>query len=398
MQYRGLTQSEYPRLLDLLEEVNIAPREYFRNLYDLDPYEDPELSRVAVDGGRFVGHVRVFPRPHGGGAAQLWSGAIANVGTLADYRGRGVCRQLLEDSVALMRKRGMHYSTVLSGVPVYGKCGWEELPRTGHLVSVHDVRLPMPHDWSVRIFVRERDLVQVAAIYEEFNRERPLAVQRSMDYWFANLNTAIETSSLFLVVEQNGEVAAYMRGHQKGDAVTCLEAAHRCGAEQAYAALAWVFSRYYRKCSWRTVRLRLPGDHPLIASLSAVFRVDQVTVPHLWMRLVDLAGLLESFAPLWSRRIATARVPGSSCCRLQCADQEAVLRLGATSSVEASTRSQTVSSGLPTIALSQRELFELIFGVSSDAVRRVLTGPRERRLWEAALRGPAAVYWGADDV
>jgi len=395
LRVKRICPDEYPQLLKLLEIVNIAPEEYFFNIYYNDPYDNISYSLVIEEDGEMLSHVRFFYRPHHGAMLPLISGALANVGTLENQRGKGYCRKLLETSIEIMKKEGYDYSTVLSGVPVYAKCGWEEVPVPSYTLQLEQIQLDLPEGYRIRRFCPDADTDELYYIYLSFNHLRPLCVDRSRQYWIKHLNWAQENRDIFLVAEKDNRINAYMRGRGTGDNVEIFEMAHREGCEEAYLPLINAMVRYIDKYGWKNVRLNLPSDHPFLKIAGKYFRITCEMKKGLLLRLVNLKQILTKMQYNFQDNLNRIDTVPDAKYKISCNNQQAALEIKngivkVTDNIE----------NCKEIILSQQKFFSLIFRFTkfSELEAAKALSDKDVDLLDVMFDGKKAVYWGPDRV
>ncbi len=215
---RGLkTGQELEQLVQLLPTVfTSTPLKFFAARF----FNDPNLRfgdvRVAEETGEFVSTVTVYRRKMWWQGESIEFGAIGNVATVPEKRGLGLSSALMNDAITLMKKLSFPLSVLFTGInPFYEKFGYFTIPaHTAVIFPNADRKLK----FSIRKF-NNNDLVQVAELYEKFNRNLIGTLVRDLDYWQANLKFA-EDDEIFLLAEDGGEIAAYLRmvpNHKKGD-------------------------------------------------------------------------------------------------------------------------------------------------------------------------------------
>lgn len=72
------------------------------------PFTDPSLWKVAWEGDRVVGQVRSFIDTEENREYERLRGYTENISTIKEWRGRGVARALICESLRILRDRGMH--------------------------------------------------------------------------------------------------------------------------------------------------------------------------------------------------------------------------------------------------------------------------------------------------
>ena len=121
LEVRAATTTEEMRLAhDLMARVHQP--EYSASMSWLEssalayPGLRREHTRIALSGGTLAGALRLTTDTIRLGEARLKMGGLGWVTTAPDYRHRGVCSTLIEDTLAYMREHGYHVS-MLFGIP-----------------------------------------------------------------------------------------------------------------------------------------------------------------------------------------------------------------------------------------------------------------------------------------
>ncbi|MDR3689173.1 MAG: GNAT family N-acetyltransferase [Fimbriimonas sp.] len=134
---RTADESELPALLELWTAVLNPDVSVFTSMY----YSCPAVKRrtfVMEDHGKIVSSVQQFILPVRDELCKAVPiGAIANVSTLPEYRGRGYSTKLLHASISDMKAAGCGWSYLFTGImPFYERLGWRPIHRTSLAVSV----------------------------------------------------------------------------------------------------------------------------------------------------------------------------------------------------------------------------------------------------------------------
>lgn len=126
IEIRSLRQDELPQWFEHVSAVfTKTPRSYFERHWYADPWRDLQGIRVAVDGDRIAGTVRVFRRRVHLGGQVVSMGGIGEVSTRPEYRGQGISFRLLEDALRIMESWGLAVSMLFaSRHGHYGRHGW----------------------------------------------------------------------------------------------------------------------------------------------------------------------------------------------------------------------------------------------------------------------------------
>lgn len=215
MELRTLRRFEREPLLDLLDHWQMPDgwqgREFFRRYLEDDPTFSDENVWVAVDAGRLVSCVQVFPRPLQICGKAVPAGGIGSVFTLPDHRRSGVAGALLDHAVEAMSGSGLEISLLFAArIPWYTRLGWRSWVVTRTLLQR---RGPVPPAAAAEIlpFDPVRDLAAVKAIHRHYSGALDGTVVRDEALWTASLANAGNPEEDFRVARVGGEVLAYAR-------------------------------------------------------------------------------------------------------------------------------------------------------------------------------------------
>lgn len=219
MKIRGLKEEE---IITVCEMLSCAYRErpggrwldpeFFLRFILNDPFYSPELVRVVEEDGRIVSSVRIFERELYGRERHLRLAGIGNVGTLPEYRGRGLATALLQDALLTMEKRGADISILFTGSPAfYERVGWLRYPLRGVVFSS-----PRPSSYEPRYRLRsftpesKEELDAITQLYEKTYSSTTGPVRRTQDYWTRwVVDWRWETAEVWLATS-SGNVIGYI--------------------------------------------------------------------------------------------------------------------------------------------------------------------------------------------
>ena len=396
---RGAEANQTEAVLDYLEVVMNAPREYFACIYRNFPGDVPAHSRIALADGRIVAHVHAFPIDFWMNGVRVPGMMIGDVSTHPDHRRKGLGTLLLQDACRHgCEAHGATFALLKSGVAhFYSAAGWDVLPMTSWRIDVagFDVRAEVARldetaaeamkRYQVRRFERAEELGRIANIHEEQNRGRSLTVIRSWDYWRRHFywSSHHEVESLFLVAEMNGSVVAYSRANAgRLTEMGCLP-------EHAPAAFALLEStiRQLRKRDAGSFQVLVPEDHGLWALLSASENAEAAEHRGHWLRQIDWAGMLAYFEVAFRERAKRAGIEPARPVTLSMGAQTVTLPLPSASEDAATTCD---------LELNQIDAFRLVTG----AVRgSSLTDDAELgKLLDSLFEEDSPIFWPMDVV
>jgi len=176
---RPIQAADHAEALALWEAVFMPGTDYFHRYFAADPwYQDGDCLGAEVD-GRLVSAVHVCRRPLHWRGRTVWCGAIANVGTTAEYRRQGLSRALLERAVEHMEATGVDFSMLFTGQHGhYGALAWEQVltPRPVVTLGPGSASAPLAEETP------GQDVSAYAALYESCPAP-PLLLQRTVPYY-----------------------------------------------------------------------------------------------------------------------------------------------------------------------------------------------------------------------
>lgn len=274
MEIRAVKEAELEQAVEL-QRLVFRPREGASALERYRTYvrEDPSYrlgqTRVVVEGGRLVGHLRVWDRQIRVRGALLRAGGIGSVLTHPDFRGRGYARALMRDTERYLREAGYDLGLLFTiiGTPFYSALGWTPIP-----LPTFSLRLATEADVGqvgagVRRLAPERDLAEVAAIHAACTEGMTGPEVRPGAYWRSGPS---RVRGLFPAwgALQDGRLAGYVTFEVEPERVWVKEACALPGCEPCYRDLAGVVCAEATGAGVRTVAGSLPRGHGLAEGLA----------------------------------------------------------------------------------------------------------------------------------
>lgn len=291
MEIRPLEPDDAQAALDL--RVAAFSTSMHVDLDDNDVYAPDDLRLVAVDDGRVVGHLAVWPFAQSFRGRAVPMGGVGGVVVAIDQRGRGIGSRLLAASLDLMARRDMPISSLYPSTPApYRAWGWEvageHVRRTIPTRELLELP-PAPGEISLRPFEQD-DLDDVLALHNAVTRNEPGGLQLPR-VWFERLLTPDpDDPELSIVAMRDGVVvglllAAKVSGTGPNDGFG-LHVIHLFGSDGGVEVALWRnVASHYSVASTTTFNSQ-PAD-PLQFLLPTALPVVTPS-SHLWMtRLVD---------------------------------------------------------------------------------------------------------------
>ena len=308
MEIRAARDSELEELIELQVRI-FRPRghERFRSYVREDPTYTLDQSRIVVDNGRIVSHLRIWDRLIRVRGVGLRAGGIGAVMTRPECQGQGYAGALMKDTDHYMFEAGYDLSFLFSiiGTKYYGSLGWTAIPLpTFKLALRPDVHV-RHESQAVRQLEVERDLDAVAAMYEHCSKDLTGPEIRSRGYWTTGPS---RHRGVFPPwgVERNGSLVAYLSFDVEAERIWVKEACALTSFEAAYADLAPMAVRAARDKGLHSVEGSLMPQHPLVGALAEATGSEPVWGEHdeMMVKLVNWESLTEK---LRGGRIAAPR-------------------------------------------------------------------------------------------
>ncbi len=218
--YRALRPSEREECLELW--LTVWPgennRAYFEKYFSGDIEWLPYYTQVAESDGRLVSAVHICKRVVACGEFSLTMGGIANVATLPEYRGRGYNSACLKNAIEVMEADAMDFALLFTGINAYyRRFGFEDLPRVRTTAKIRPDYRAQSSAPSARSAYSVRanttaDMPAIQSIYDTYNSNRPIAVQRSEAYWrdWLRFDPEQSPSRMLVACDQTGDIAGYV--------------------------------------------------------------------------------------------------------------------------------------------------------------------------------------------
>jgi len=305
---RGIKPDEYEELIGILSNHMMIEKEDFATLYKNDPTYKYSLSRVCIVDKKIVANVHIYDREMHIGKCIVRNGGIGDVLTLPEYRRRGYATSLLNDAVKYMRENGYDLSMII-GIALYGKVGWEIFPQDLFTLKVKKKEIPIDHQYTVRRFEKENDLDSIIKIYEDYNINRSMGIVRSKEYWRKHFYwIRDEREDGFLVAERKGKIVAYLRCAGFKDELHLNEICYLKEYKSAISNLLEAILRFAVSRGYKTINTYLPLDHPLINLLDSMEGAEHKLIEPfgkagMFFRLINIEGLFNKMIPCLEERL-----------------------------------------------------------------------------------------------
>ena len=271
LEIRSAKETELAELIDLQCLVfrpteAEAPTRFWSYLRE-EPTYQIEQSRVLLDQGRIVAHLRIWDRQIRVRGAQLRVGGIGSVLTHPDFRGRGYARALMRDAEVYMTQAGYDLGMLFTiiGTPFYAGLGWIPIALPTFAFALHSWE-DKPHA-SGRDLQPEQDLTAVMALYDAANAEQTGSELRNPAYWQSGPSRYRE---LFpqLGVERAGELVGYLNYSCDATDLEVYEVCCMPNDNATCSQLADILMAASQQGQLQTIKGSLPTNHPLLDCLT----------------------------------------------------------------------------------------------------------------------------------
>lgn len=399
---RSLREEEREACLDLWCSVwpGEGSRAYFRRYFYGDIDWQPYYTQVAEIDGRIVSAVHICRRVVACGDLKLTMGGIANVATAREFRGEGYSTACLRRAIAVMEADALDFSLLFTGInPFYAREGFVDWPRERRRGSIRTDLAPRRTALRVRP-ATNADIPAIQALYADYNRTRPIAVQRSAAYWRDWIDFLPDTMGEppLLALDETGRAVGYAcyqvnfyRGHQINEDyayVTEIGIATDADPREIAGALLDAIAQCALASGKRELHVSVGLDIPICTALEGVLADPEANITMSGMaRLLHRDNLLRSVTPeLTDRWITAGRPPGT----LTFDTPYGPTELNADGPF---LRVRAAEAGAANV-LPQSALFGLLFGSLSpeEATEDTALYP----LLYALFPAYGTVYWGAD--
>lgn len=285
VEYRLMLKYELEGLLDVWTEVYPeTERERWRQEFLSIPGSSSQ-TYVAVEDGRILSTALVWFREMNDAAGSARRiGNVSHVATRPEARRHGHATRLLDMAVEAMQQEGCEFSTLFTSEearPLYEKLSWRTCPFSCWQGRLAKIDLPVSGEYTVRVADSEAEpdlWGTLAAIYAEFNEDRPLAIRRDVSTWNQLTRYKIRDwvqagASMWLASSVNAPqaICGYLLAHRGDEGFLVAEAGLR---EEHKAALADLLSPVFQSYQVGQAvggRLYLPNEPHILALLESCF-------------------------------------------------------------------------------------------------------------------------------
>jgi predicted N-acetyltransferase YhbS len=273
MEVRGAKASELEEGVELQRLVfrpNEDAHERYRTYVRDDPSYDLGQTRVVIEDGKMVGHLRIWDRLIQVRGARLRAGGIGSVLIHPDYRGRGFAHALMKDADSYMADAGYDVGLLFTiiGTPFYEAQGWTPILLPTFEFSIKSGPSHSAEQ-STRLLNAEEDLDSVAAIYKAYSQDLTGPEIRSRDYWTSG-PSRIRGVFPEWGVDIEGSLAGYVTFGIQEDHIWVKEACTLAGSKGAIPTLAERVATAATESDLLKICGSLLPGHPFVKELGQI--------------------------------------------------------------------------------------------------------------------------------
>ena len=273
MEIRGATNADLAEIVDLQclvfrpteDQASARYWSYFRD----EPTYRPEQSRLLLDNGRIVAHLRIWDRQIRVRGARLRVGGIGSVLTHPDFRGRGYAQSLMRDAEVYMEQAGYDLGMLFTiiGTPFYAKLGWIPIPLPTFTLRVDGLKITAENNG--RKLDPDQDLPAAMALYDAANAQWTGTEVRTIPYWQSGPSSYRD---LFpqIGVEQEGQLIGYLNYDSQGIDLEVREVCFAREDEATCHTLCHILLSIAQRENKATISGSLPVNHTLLQQLTAL--------------------------------------------------------------------------------------------------------------------------------
>ncbi len=282
-----------------------------------------------VDTGEIISSLCLIPHTWAYDGIPFEVGQIELVGTLPEYRNRGLVRLQMDVAHQWSLEQGQA-AQVIAGIPYYYRqFGYEmALNLSGHRAG-YEVNLPKLGEGQAEPFViraaTEADLSFVARLYEaSCQRSRVTCVRDAARWRYELMGRSVENverREMRVIETPEGEPVGFFVHLPWLDSGMLLATAYELAPGVSWRAVTPSVSRYlYSEGQQAAERDKEPGgmfgfvlgeSHPVYEAFAGSLPVQKK--PYAWyVRVPDLVGFLRTITPALERRLVASIVAGYS--------------------------------------------------------------------------------------
>jgi len=236
-------------------------------------------------------------------------GEMGVVGTLPDYRGQGLVRELAKHHLNLLNEGGYHLSNI-QGIPYfYRQFGYEyALPlEGGWRLDLHLIPDDMPAGFTFRL-ANNQDMPTLMRLYDEAMCNLDISARRDELVWDYLLGASVHTGNggdTWCICDEHNHIVGYCRVEHYGfgDGLNVNECSNL--SYQAGIALIAQFKKWALERNKPFIKIHIPQNHILTRLCQSYGGRDNGR--YAWQIMIpDVHRLLNALKPVFEARIANS--------------------------------------------------------------------------------------------
>ncbi len=304
------TEDDVAQYLELVRKIwgeDAGVDKLAKKLVDYHPKMTLKDFYFIKDKGRMVSTINLIPVTWSIGGIHLEGAEMGHVGTLPEYRGKGLIQKLIDEYHKDLQKREYDIA-VIEGIPYfYRQFGYEyAIP----LLEETKIRIDQIPEFRTKIKIRpftERDVSKAKELLDKSQTKYCVHSIRDEAVWKMQQRTRIASDPepfQSYVIEEQGEMVAYFRIREvRKEGILLLTEITEVDHIAAQAVLSFLM-KYGRRHKLENLSASISYEEPFshyMDSLGAVKR----TPTYAWqIRITDYSKIFWKLKPLLEHRLA----------------------------------------------------------------------------------------------
>lgn len=280
-----------------------------KKLIDYHPKMNLKNFYVIKDKDRMVSTINLIPAAWSIGGIHLKAAEMGHVGTLPEYRGKGLIQRLIDEYHKEIQKHGYDIA-VIEGIPYfYRQFGYEyAVP----LLEETKLRLDQIPEWKPKIKIRPfavRDIPKAKMLLEQSQRKFYVHSVRDETIWKMQQRTNIASDPepfQGYAVEEQGKMIAYFRIRDipKEKELLLIEITE-VDQLAAQAVLSFL-KKYGSQHNLETLSTNISYEEPFAEYLVSLGAMKNVPTYAWQIRITDYVEIFRKLKPLFEHRLANS--------------------------------------------------------------------------------------------
>jgi predicted acetyltransferase len=280
-----------------------------KKLIDYHPKMSLKNFYVIKDEDKMVSTMNLIPVTWSIGGIHLKAAEMGHVGTLPEYRGKGLIQRLIEEYHKEVQKQGYDIA-VIEGIPYfYRQFGYEyAIP----LLEETKIRLDQIPEWKPKIKIRpfaEKDIPKAKILLEQSQRKSYVHSARDENIWKMQQRTNIASDPepfQGYAVEEQGKMIAYFRTREIPNEKELLLTEITEVDQLAAQAVLSFLKNYGNQHNLETLSTNVSYEEPFSEYLVSLGAMKTVPTYAWQIRITDYAKIFCKLKPLFEHRLANS--------------------------------------------------------------------------------------------